>query len=99
MYLSLKNEIPDISLATVYRNLSVLESEGKIQRISCNGTARYDANKSLHAHFVCEVCGRVTDIESPGHNLIEEFSQKFEGTIKSQSLIFGGICPECKNSK
>ncbi|MCQ2463497.1 MAG: transcriptional repressor [Clostridia bacterium] len=99
IYLSLKKEIPDISLATVYRNLALLENEGKIARISCDGTARYDANFSLHAHFVCKICGRVTDIESSGQNLIAEYSEKFEGTIMSQSLIFGGICPECKKIK
>ena len=99
LYLSLKKELPDISLATVYRNLSVLESEGKIMRIACDGTSRYDAVFADHAHFICRLCGKVTDIPISELNITKQISGNFDGIIETQSLIFGGICPECKNVK
>ena len=62
LYFSLKPDIPALSLATVYRNLSQLETDGKIIRIGSGGTARYDGNISPHYHLSCLKCSGVVDI-------------------------------------
>ena len=95
IYLSLKAEIPALSLATVYRNLAVLETENKIIRIGSGGTARYDGNLSEHYHHTCLECGAVHDIFMGDAGLCKEAIKHFSGTILSHSVMFSGYCPEC----
>lgn len=95
LYLSLKPEMPALSLATVYRNLAMLESENKIIRIGSGGTARYDGNISPHYHITCLECGNVHDIFMNEAELCKEASKHFSGKILSYSVMFTGYCPEC----
>ncbi|MBQ3488434.1 MAG: transcriptional repressor, partial [Clostridia bacterium] len=56
----LQAEHPDISLATVYRNLSLFKKQGVIQSLgTVNGIERFDANTEPHVHFVCTGCDAV----------------------------------------
>ena len=49
VYAQLKPRIPDLSLATVYRNLARFRAEGTVQVIGCvDGEERYDGNTALH---------------------------------------------------
>ena len=54
-----------ISLATVYRNLSLLADMGEIQKISTpDGPGPvFDARTEPHVHFSCDCCGSVIDLE------------------------------------
>ena len=62
VYTQLKPQIPDLSLATVYRNLARFRSEGAVQVIGCvDGEDRYDGNVAPHGHFICRGCGAVID--------------------------------------
>ena len=50
----LRKDIPDLSLGTVYRNLSVFKEEGLVVSVgTVNGQERYDANTAEHTHFIC----------------------------------------------
>ena len=54
VYTQLKPQIPDLSLATVYRNLARFRSESTVQVIGCvDGEDRYDGNVAPHGHFIC----------------------------------------------
>ena len=56
---------PDLAQSSVYRNLSVLERAGVVQRIVTNDEwARYELAESLtehHHHLICDTCGRIED--------------------------------------
>lgn len=96
IYLSLKPDMPAISLATVYRNLAQLESDGTIIRIGSGGTARYDGNISPHYHLSCLKCGGVVDVFLDGDcGLCEKAAKVFDGTIISHSVLFTGYCSVC----
>ena len=89
----------NLSLGTVYRNLSLLVEIGQIQKISTEyGPDRFDGNAKPHLHFVCKNCGCVMDfpMEDDGE-LIMKASQSFAGTIESVNIQFVGICPDCCN--
>ena len=105
VYLHVKEEFPNISLGTVYRNLNLLASMGEAQKIPtpCGGD-RFDGRTDFHYHVICNRCGNVSDLElSPAH--ITEINQlavrHFNGRIHSHSMIFNGLCPNClkKNIK
>ena len=55
VYMNIKEEFPNISLGTVYRNLSLLADIGEIQKLSTGiGPDRFDGNPTPHYHFICK---------------------------------------------
>ncbi len=96
IYEALKDELPKLSLGTVYRNLKLLEDTGKIRRVgSLQSTERYDAHCETHAHFVCSCCGRVHDLKDLD---ITAASAGFAipGRIDWMNVVFGGLCDDCR---
>jgi len=66
VYEQVKQEIPNISLGTIYRNLKSLKEEREIQELNFNGTmSRFDGITQNHYHFRCERCGRIFDLDEP----------------------------------
>lgn len=96
IYFSLKPEMPALSLATVYRNLSQLEGDGKVLRIGSGSAARYDGNISPHYHLSCLNCGGVYDVFMDSDcGLCQKASEIFDGKIISHSVLFTGYCSSC----
>ena len=83
VYSQLKPRIPDLSLATVYRNLARFRAEGAVQVIGCvDGEDRYDGDTAPHGHFICRTCGAVIDlppipVELPDMTAVGEAAQDF----------------------
>ncbi len=97
VYQDIRSTIPNISLGTVYRNLSLLSERGEILRLSCDGkTDRFDADTRPHYHFICKECGCVQDIDLPYQESLDILaSESFSGTIASHTLLFEGLCSDC----
>lgn len=96
IYFSLKPEMPALSLATVYRNLAQLESDGKILRIESGTTKRFDGNTNLHYHLSCLGCGGVYDVFMDNDcGLCQKATEVFDGKIVSHSVLFTGYCSSC----
>ncbi len=99
LYSSLKTEISDLSLGTVYRNLNVLMADGLVKCVgNINGQARYDADMSCHPHFVCTRCGRVIDIELPFEtaSLLPDAELSTGCKVSGVELSFFGLCKDCE---
>lgn len=97
LYSDLKNEIPNISLATVYRNLNQLLSSGQIINMNIGGIEHYDANCERHYHLVCRSCNSIEDIFLPELSELNGYAEKHCGVdIDNHSLIFYGVCSKCK---
>ena len=93
VYSQLKPEIPDLSLATVYRNLARFRAEGEVQVIGCvDGEDRYDGNTAPHGHFICRGCGAVIDLP-PIPVDTPDLAQV--GWQESYSVTFYGRCNQC----
>ena len=99
VYEQLQNDFPNISLGTVYRNLSLLEEIGEIIKISTGvGPDHYDYNTAPHYHFICRGCGRVMDIDLDfADELMTQVQESTDLAIESCSVSFTGLCPDCKN--
>lgn len=95
-----REEMPKISLGTVYRNLHVLAKQGKVLELDFGeGTKRYDAFISPHYHFVCEKCGTVKDLEVPALDDVNDRIQELvPEQIHSHKLDFYGTCATCQSS-
>ena len=94
----LQTEHPDISLATVYRNLSLFKNQGLIQSLGMiHGIERFDANTVPHVHFVCNSCSAILDLhqmDAP-QRLCSEAAQHIGGQVDSCQLMFFGTCRAC----
>lgn len=97
IYESMRQIYPNISLGTVYRNLSLLASIGEISKISTpEGADRFDGRLSPHNHFICRHCHRVVDVEMESmESIVEKAGKNFSGTIDGYTIHFTGLCDEC----
>ena len=94
----IKEEFPNISLGTVYRNLSLLSDIGEIRKLTNFGSAdRYDGRVAPHSHFMCTRCNRVIDMQSDSLNgILEQAAAEFiHGKVFDVDASFYGICKEC----
>ncbi len=100
VYSEIRKEYPNISLGTVYRNLSLLTELGEIQKISCgDDREHYDADTSTHSHFICSNCHAVIDLVMDNLCFINSLAQaNFDGKIEGHSVHFYGLCPKCLQS-
>ncbi|SHI20574.1 Fur family transcriptional regulator, peroxide stress response regulator [Sporobacter termitidis DSM 10068] len=99
VYEELRKEIPDLSLGTVYRNISVFKDEGLIISVGVvNGQERFDGNVEEHTHFICLDCGDVLDVDAA---LDPSFTEKVEAEnnvdVLFRQLTFYGRCLNCSN--
>ena len=94
----LQKEHPDISLATVYRNLARFKSQGLVSSVATvRGIERFDAMTHPHVHFICSGCDAVMDLpqmEIP-ENLSEEAEEISGCRIQGCRLTFTGLCEKC----
>lgn len=100
VYSHVIKEFPNISLGTVYRNLSFLVENGQAIKVPCNdGSVHFDGNVMPHYHFQCVECGAVIDLDFDGttesHQFCNAASQGFGGQIDGNVTFFYGKCPDC----
>jgi len=98
VFSQLKPEIPDLSLGTVYRNLSLFKEQGIIVSLgTVKGVERFDGNTAPHVHYICTDCGRVLDLHQI--RVPEELNQSAAtasgGEVTGCQLTFTGVCSHC----
>ena len=98
VYEQVKTEIPDISLATVYRNLNLFKEQGLIVSVATvNGVERFDGNTAPHVHFICNGCGNIVDLHtiSVPEELNSAATKASGGHVSTCQLTFTGLCENC----
>ena len=97
VYMNVRKEFPNISLGTVYRNLTLLSDMGELLRLRVgDGVDHFDATTTPHYHFICIECGAVTDLELPiMHSIDTVAGESFGGRIDGHVTYFYGICEHC----
>ena len=91
---------PNISKATVYRNLNQTVESGELLNIGdFDNATHYDHNCHNHYHLMCEKCKRIFDVEGDYSNIISQAPQTDGFDITGFCLTFSGLCWDCKDSK
>ena len=93
VFLRAKQQMPDISMATVYNCLDALVQCGLVRQVSLErGASRFCPNMREHFHFHCTACENVFDIDLPagtGLPLPKGFkADRFD-------IAIHGRCAEC----
>ena len=101
VYALAKNRQPGIGFTTVYRALARLRDMGMVAEILLPGadSAYYEPAGEAHAHFRCDVCGKVTDVEYQlPKRVVSELARTHEIEVSDVLLSLHGRCASCKTA-
>jgi Fur family transcriptional regulator, peroxide stress response regulator len=98
VFTTVRAEITDISLATVYKALETLVSCGLAVKLPFgDGSARYDARTDDHFHTRCLRCGTVRDVhDSGGVSGLPSLSDCDDFVVEGYRLEILGHCSACR---
>jgi Fe2+ or Zn2+ uptake regulation protein len=108
IYQEVKDIIPDISVATVYKTLNELVKLGLLAELKHDGEqSRFDPRTDRHSHLLCigehanergkkEACGRLIDINISFPELSIPTNEQHGFVLTGHEVIFYGYCPECQ---
>ncbi len=97
IYERVKEQIPNISLGTVYRNLGQLHDEGFITVVeSSDKKVHYEGNLTDHIHFLCKKCDIITDVFTKPKipNIFDDMGY----LVENQKTVYYGICKKCRDN-
>lgn len=100
VYGMLRTEHPNLSLATVYRNLNLLSANGMLVKLPVPGESdRFDGNSTPHYHMICTDCGQIFDIPLSCLDNIEQEAEESTGfQVTAHHLILYGLCVGCQKT-
>ena len=98
VYEKARNELPNVSLGTVYRNLGQLVENNQLKSLNIDGTIHYDAFLDDHQHFQCKTCNRVFDIELNTKDFVSKVESNTNHIIDGCKIYLVGICNDCQNN-
>src|SRR5881227_1235413 len=101
LFLAVREKLPNLSLATVYKNLEALRAAGAVSDVNTlHEQGRYEAALPgtgagrPHHHLVCVSCKKVRDLYDPSlEGLHVSDLQGFE--MHALKVQVEGVCPEC----
>lgn len=97
LYEQVRQELPTLSLATVYKTLAELVELSEVRTVEAgDGRMRFDPNTTPHAHYVCRACGRLMD--GPAEP-VQSFPRVLDGfLVLERRVTLEGYCASCRPS-
>ncbi len=102
VYNNVKEENPDVGLATVYRTLELFCQLGIAKQITFNDNCRryeLENDESHHHHLICNNCGKVIEFND---EILEEFERNLQKSydfkVTEHRIKFYGLCKDCSVS-
>lgn len=94
----IKQIFPTMSLATVYKNVTIIKEIGEVLELSLSGGNRYDGNKPYpHPHLICTKCQDIIDWEMKDlQRAVTKMVAETGYKITNHRLDFFGLCPGCQ---
>jgi Fur family peroxide stress response transcriptional regulator len=100
VYAVVREQIPSISLATVYNNLKTFVEAGVLREVSPHhGSLRVDPRLEPHHHLVCRMCKSITDIDAEFLDPLRVRRPPAGFTIEQFSVDILGLCSKCSSAK
>ena len=99
IFTQVREVLPDISLATVYKALEAFVESGIARKLALGtGPARYDGRTDDHDHVRCLKCGMVRDVVGTHDaDLIDGLRSDDGFDIVDYRLELIGYCPNCRH--
>ena len=94
IYSNLVGDIPTLSKTTVYNTLKLFIDNGITSTVTIeDNEVRYDAIMEEHAHFKCDLCGNVYDVEFDASAL--KFKKMNAFKVEKTNIYLKGKCKKC----
>lgn len=100
VYAAVRQRIPTISLATVYKNIHLFVESGVLRELSLHhGTVRVEMATHDHHHVVCSRCKSITDIDEADLGLMPKQDRLPGGfLVERYAVDVIGLCANCQKS-
>jgi Fe2+ or Zn2+ uptake regulation protein len=82
--------IPNITLATVYRNLHILQEEGKVNILEIENQFRFDGHTDKHYHLICNDCKKIFDVDK---SIVKKPNMP---NFHIYDVMLKGLCKRCQ---
>ena len=101
VFMRVQERMPAISLATVYNCLDTLAVAGVVKQVNVDREpSRYCGNLLPHAHFHCEHCGTVLDIDlKDGAEPSKAVKLPRGAKVQRFEIAVRGQCPKCARAE
>jgi len=101
VYARVKERIPVISLATVYKNIHLFIEKGVLKEVSMHhGSLRVELNNHPHHHMVCSHCKAITDVEEKDLGMLPAFQRLPGGfQVERYAIDVIGVCAACQQAE
>lgn len=98
IFAEVRQRIPAISLATVYKNIHTFVESGILREVSLHhGSRRLEMNEREHYHLVCSRCKGITDIAAEEIDLVPQHRELRVGfLVERYAVDVIGICAQCQ---
>ena len=99
VHATIVEDMPSVSLRTVYQVLHDLSAMGVINAIDLGtGSLRFDPTPVEHHHLVCRACGAVRDVFLDDVDIEVPTAQAAGFRLDRPEITFRGLCPDCSES-
>jgi Fe2+ or Zn2+ uptake regulation protein len=96
IYEGVKKQYPTLSLATIYKNIIMMQENNVIIEVPMNGEkSKYELKKEEHMHLICEACGDIKDTEITSETKEVLIIENFQ--VKSSQINLFGLCEQCQS--
>lgn len=96
VYERVRERIPSISLATVYKNVKIFIEHGLLAEVSLHhGSTRLETNMTPHHHMVCIRCRSIVDLHDDQVEPVHLKSAPDGFTVHRYSVEVHGLCRKC----
>jgi len=96
IYDDVKKQYPTLSLATIYKNIIMMQENNVIVEVPMNSQkSKYELKKEEHMHLICQACGDIKDAaittETKEILVIENFQ------VNTSQINLFGLCEKCQS--
>ena len=87
--------LPTLSKTTVYNTLDLFIEKHLVQALMMQQQKHYDLITHPHAHFRCDICDEIIDLDVKPPKLDDKFASEYQ--VFGSQLTYRGVCKNCQN--
>ena len=96
IYDDVKEQHPTLSLATIYKNIILMQKNHVIVEVPMNGEkSKFELIKDDHIHLICQTCGHIQDTEITPQTKEALVIENFQ--LSSSQINLYGLCQQCQS--
>ena len=97
IYDDVKKLHPTLSLATIYKNIILMQENNVIIEVPMNGKkSKYELKKDDHIHLICQECGEIKDTSISPQTQEALAIENFQ--LNSSQINLYGLCQTCQSN-